>query len=169
MHLLFPPIINCINASNSSYLPVSNILQFPLERSRIDFSYSSVLGWVCWLALAIEKAEVSVHSFQTRPQEASSSSVDIIMRKTNLSQPNSPRRKWETGGQSHFSWAAYQAWPRAELLANPQTHERAQPRSATPHWDESSPTMSPDHQSVHKCVSSTNKWLVVPLSFRVIN
>lgn len=100
MHLLFPPVVNGIHASNSSALPVSTCFTISPRRGRIDFPYSSFLVWVCDLLWQQNKPEVTMCSLQIRTQKALYSSVHGIMRKASLSQLPFPRRKKREVGRA---------------------------------------------------------------------
>lgn len=98
MHLLFPFRINCINTSNSSHLPVST--RFTISsRKEAEQIFLTPRFWVGLIDLLWQwnEAEVTMYSFQTKPQEAWSHSVYSIMRKTSVSQTSQEEDERQVG------------------------------------------------------------------------
>lgn len=124
-HLLFSPIVNCINASDSPVPRISlypYILQFLLkekEKNRL----SLLLHWLdLWVALVSRMRQMEqCASSQTRSRQSLHGSALQHCEEDKPELAGQPQEEDETG-RAELSWmSSLPSWSRVKLSVNPQT------------------------------------------------
>ena len=123
-HLLFSPIVNCINASDSPVPRISlypYILQFLLKEE--ENRLSLLLHWLdLWVALVSRMRQMEqCASSQTRSRQSLHGSALQHCEEDKPELAGQPQEEDETG-RAELSWiSSLPSWSRVKLSVNPQT------------------------------------------------